>query len=127
MQKKVAVALLAAVCTLGPLVRAKDRYQQVAPVHLGHNGEKWAQKTLKKLSLEEKVGQLFMIWVRLQFFNVQNPDFLQLGDSIKKYHVGGFCMSVPVDGPFLLRNEPLEAADLLNRLQIESKLPLLIS
>jgi beta-N-acetylhexosaminidase len=106
---------------------AKERYQQPSPIHLDHNGEKWAEKTLHKLSIEEKVGQLFMIWVRVQFFNTEDPDYLQLRDSIRKYHVGGFCMSVPVDGPFLLRNQPLEAAELLNRLQQDSKLPLLIS
>ena len=33
-------------------------------------------------------------------------------------------MTVHVDGPFLLRSEPYEAAELLNRLQKESKLPL---
>src|ERR1041385_8579761 len=36
-------------------------FQHVTPVRLDHEGEKWAQKTLKKLSLEEKIGQLFMI------------------------------------------------------------------
>src|SRR5207302_6703838 len=42
-------------------------------------------------------------------------------------HVGSFAMSVPVDGPFLLRTGPYEAAELLNRLQRESKLPLIIA
>jgi beta-N-acetylhexosaminidase len=106
---------------------AKDRYQQPGSIHLDRDGEKWAQKTLRKLSLEEKVGQLFMIWTRVQFMNVAGPDYLQLRDSIQKYHVGGFCVSVPVDGPFLLRNQPYEAAALLNQLQQESKLPLLFS
>jgi beta-N-acetylhexosaminidase len=36
-------------------------------------------------------------------------------------------MSVHVDGPFLLRTEPYEVAELLNRLQKESKLPLLFA
>src|SRR5438445_12271907 len=36
-------------------------------------------------------------------------------------------MSVPVEGPFLLRNQPFEAAELLNRLQKESKLPLILA
>jgi beta-N-acetylhexosaminidase len=127
MHKKLMSAALAVVCALSPLAPAKDSYQNTSPIHLDSDGEKWAARTLKKLSVEEKVGQLFMIWVRVQFFNVQNPDYLQLKEQIDKYHVGGFCMSVPVDGPFLQRNEPLEAAELLNRLQIASKLPLLIS
>ena len=36
-------------------------------------------------------------------------------------------MTVHVDGPFLLRSEPYEAAELLNRLQKDSKLPLLFA
>ena len=118
--------LLLFVLNVCPLV-AKERYQHPGPVHLDRDGEKWAEKTLKKLSTEEKVGQLFMIWVRVQFFNAENPDYLQLRDNIRKYHVGCVAMSVPVDGPFLLKNQPLEAAELLNRLQKESKLPLLVA
>ena len=68
-----------------------------------------------------------MIWVRAQFLNVDDPIYLQLRDSINKYHVGSFAMTVNVDGPILLRNEPYEAASLLNRLQKESKLPLIIA
>jgi beta-N-acetylhexosaminidase len=106
---------------------AKDRYQQPRPVQLDHDGQKWAEKTLKKLSPEEKIGQLFMIWVRVQFFNLESSDYVQLRDSIRKYHIGSVTMSVPVDGPFLLKNQPYEAAELLNRLQKESKLPLLVA
>jgi beta-N-acetylhexosaminidase len=36
-------------------------------------------------------------------------------------------MTVHVDGPYLLRSEPYEAAELLNRLQSESQLPLLFA
>ena len=36
-------------------------------------------------------------------------------------------MTVPWDPPFLYRNQPYEAAELLNRLQQDSKLPLLIA
>ena len=37
---------------------AKEKYQHAGPIHLDRDGEKWAEKTLQKLSLEEKVGQL---------------------------------------------------------------------
>src|SRR5438552_10659355 len=47
---------------------AKTKYQPL-PVHLDHDGEKWAEKTLHKMSVEEKVGQLFMIWTRAEFLN----------------------------------------------------------
>jgi beta-N-acetylhexosaminidase len=106
---------------------AKEKFSQPRPVQLDRDGEKWAQKTLHKLSLEEKVGQLFMIWVRAEFLNVNSPEYLQLRDSINKYHVGSFAMTVRAEGPFLYRNQPYEAAVLLNRLQQDSKLPLLIA
>jgi beta-N-acetylhexosaminidase len=106
---------------------AKDKFQKAAPMHLDREGERWAEKTLKKLSLEEKVGQLFMIWVRAGFLNEESPDYLALREDIAKYHVGAFAMTVPVDGPRLILSEPFEAAELLNRLQKDSKLPLLIA
>ena len=112
---------------LTTLASAKDKYQRPAPIHETHSGDKWAEKTLHKLSLEEKIGQVFMIWCRASFLNVENPEYLQWLDSMQKYHVGSFAMSVHVDGPYLLRTEPYEAAELLNRLQKESKLPLIFA
>jgi beta-N-acetylhexosaminidase len=82
---------------------------------------------LRKLTLEEKVGQVFMIWCRASFLNVENPEYLQLREAIENYHVGSFALTVHVDGPYLLRSEPYEAAELLNRLQSDSKLPLLFA
>jgi len=106
---------------------AKERYQHPGPVHLDREGEKWAEKTLHKLSVEEEVGQLFMVWVRAEFLNVDSPEYLELRDTMRKFHVGGFAMTVRWDPPFLYRNEPYEAAALLNRLQSDSDLPLLVA
>jgi beta-N-acetylhexosaminidase len=119
--------LLAVLCVFVHTSVAKEKYQQPGPVHLDQDGKKWAEKTLRQLSLEEKVGQLFLVWVRAEFLNVNAPEYLQLRDSIWKYHLGGFTMTVRWDPPFLYRNQPYEAAELLNRLQQDSKLPLLIA
>src|SRR4029077_7043809 len=108
-------------------VFAKEKYQQPGPIQLDREGEKWAEKTLQKLSLEEKVGQVFMIWVRAEFLNVTSPEYLDLRDNMRKYHIGSFAMTVRWDPPFLYRNQPYEAAELLNRLQQDSKLPLLVA
>jgi beta-N-acetylhexosaminidase len=113
--------------TLACSALAKEKYQQPGPVHLDHEGELWAKRTLHKLSTEEKVGQLFLVWVRAEFLNVNAPEYLQLRDNIRKYHLGGFTMTVPWDPPFLYRSQPYEAAELLNRLQQDSTLPLLIA
>jgi beta-N-acetylhexosaminidase len=121
------LALLLFILTLAPFVAAKDKYQRPGPIHLTPAGEKWAQKTLHKLTVEEKVGQVFMVWCRASFLNVESPEYLEWREEMQKYHVGSFAMTVHVDGPFLLRSEPYEAAELLNRLQGESKLPLLFA
>src|SRR5271165_6058202 len=126
MHRKLILLLLSALL-LTASASAKDKFQHPGPIHLTHDGEKWAEKTLHKLTLEEEVGQLFMIWCRASFLNVENPEYLQLREAIQKYHVGSFAMSVHVDGPYLLRTEPYEAAELLNRLQSDSKLPLLFA
>jgi beta-N-acetylhexosaminidase len=125
MPRKLALVLLAAIFVCPAL--AKDKYRAAGPVHLDRDGEKWADRTLRKLSPEEKVGQLFMIWVRAEFLNVESPEYLQLRDTMRKYHVGSFAMTVRYEPPFLYRNEPYEAAVLLNRLQQDSKLPLLVA
>src|SRR5580700_12245592 len=125
MRRTLAVLLFTLALTAAASAKDKDKFQRPGPIDLTPAGEKWAEKTLRKLTLEEKIGQVFMIWCRASFLNVENPEYLQWRDAMQKYHVGSFAMTVHVDGPYLLRSEPYEAAELLNRLQSESKLPLL--
>jgi beta-N-acetylhexosaminidase len=65
--------------------------------------------------------------VRAQYLEQDSPVYLQLRDAMRKYGIGGFTMTVPYDPPFLYRTEPYEAAELLNRLQQDSQLPLLVA
>lgn len=113
--------------TIFSFAKDKGRVPQPGPIHLDKEGQKWVDKTLRKMSPEEKVGQLFMIWTRVQFMNEGDPAWIALRDSVRKYHIGGVTMSVPVDGLVLLRNQPYEAAELLNRLQRSSELPLIVA
>jgi len=107
--------------------RDKERFQQPGPIRLDRDGQKWVEKTLRKMSPEEKVGQLFMIWTRVTFMNEADPAWIALRDSVRKYQIGSLAMSVPVDGAVLLKNQPYEAAELLNRLQQSSELPLIFA
>jgi beta-N-acetylhexosaminidase len=127
MHRTLRLFLIALALTCTASAKDKDKFQRPGPIHITPAGDKWAEKTLRKLTLEEKVGQVFMIWCRASFLNVENPEYLQLREAMQKYHVGSFAMTVHVDGPYLLRSEPYEAAELLNRLQSDSKLPLLFA
>ena len=123
----IALALAASLCLAKDKSKDKDRFLRPGPIHLDKSGKKWADKTLRKMSNEEKVGQLFGIKVLAQFLNDADPRWIQLRDEVRKYHVGSLVMTVPVDGPVLLRSQPYVAAELLNRLQRSSKLPLIVS
>ncbi|MGA2980460.1 MAG: glycoside hydrolase family 3 N-terminal domain-containing protein [Terriglobales bacterium] len=119
--------LLAAPCFATAKDKSKDRFQRLGPIHIDKAGKKWVDKTLRKMSPEEKVGQLFGIRVNAQFLNDADPIWIQLRDNVGKYHIGSLVMSVPIDGPILLRSQPYVAAELLNRLQRSSKLPLIVA
>ncbi len=97
------------------------------PVHLDRKGERWAQSTLRKMTLEEKIGQMIVVWAKVKFLNPESAEYLELRDEMAKYHVGGFGVTDPVEGSQLFMSEPLEAAALTNRLQKDSKYPLLIA
>jgi beta-N-acetylhexosaminidase len=90
------------------------------------NAEGWADATLKSMSTEEKVGQLFMIRLRVGLVH-ENYEYARLLDQIHKYHVGALAMSAPRTGPAMHRDRRYETVTLLNRLQAKSKLPLLVA
>ena len=124
---KKAALITALIAALAVSSAAKEKFQAAGPVHLDRDGEKWAQKTLKKLSLEEKIGQMLMIWCRAEFLNLNSPEYMRMRDTMRKYHIGSFGLTVRVDGGLLMRNQPYEAAMLTNQLQRESELPLIFA
>jgi len=121
--------LLAIYCivALPAFSASQPKFQTPAAVHLDKAGEKWAQKSLKKMSLEQKVGQMFMIWSHAQFLNVNGLEYITLRDTMRKYHLGGFGLTVEYEDGFLYKNEPLEAAMVTNQLQKDSEFPLLFA
>jgi len=121
--------LLAIYCivALPAFSASQPKLQTPAAVHLDKAGEKWAQKSLKKMSLEQKVGQMFMIWSHAQFLNVNGLEYITLRDTMRKYHLGGFGLTVEYEDGFLYKNEPLEAAMVTNQLQKDSEFPLLFA
>jgi beta-N-acetylhexosaminidase len=112
---------------LGSVALTREKHPEVPVIPLQSPTDSWALSTLNTLSLEEKVGQLFMIRLRVELFKDGSPDYLRLRDSIRKYHIGALAMSVPADGPTVSVDRRYQSVNLLNRLQSESKLPLLVA
>ena len=119
------IAVLAFVFSLP--ATAADRFAKPRPVELTKEGRQWAARTLKKLTLEEKVGQMLSVRYFMDFENFDGDAYRQFRDQMQKYGIGSIVLTVHVDGAGLLKNPPLEAAVMSNRLQRDSKLPLLIA
>lgn len=79
---------------------------------------KWANKQLKRMSLEQKIGQLIAVGLNATFLNQESAAFKQLQHQIVDNHVGGII---------LFRGPVYESVLLVNRMQQLAKYPLLIS
>jgi beta-N-acetylhexosaminidase len=79
---------------------------------------KWADKELKRMSLEEKIGQLIAIGLNATFLNQDSEAFKDLRHQVVDNHVGGIV---------LFRGPVYESVILVNRMQQLAKYPLLVS
>src|SRR5438874_4672310 len=79
---------------------------------------KWADTELRKMSLDEKIGQLIYVGVNATFLNQDSEAFKALRHQVVDNHVGGII---------LFRGPVYESVVLVNRMQQLAKYPLLIS
>jgi beta-glucosidase-like glycosyl hydrolase len=125
--RHLAIVVLAAVAGLsanGPDPLAVDKAQ-----------ERWVQATMKKMTLDQKVGQLIVSSFESTFVATDSDAYDALARVVHEAHVGGFHVFGGSErAPSVLLNptygtvtlgQPLEAASLLNRLQTIAPLPLL--
>ncbi|MFK5958176.1 MAG: glycoside hydrolase family 3 N-terminal domain-containing protein [Lutibacter sp.] len=75
---------------------------------------KWVDTLLNKMTIDEKIGQLFMVQAYSNK-NEKHSDFIE--NLIKKYHIGGLIF---------MQGTPKKQAQLNNKYQSISKIPLLI-
>ena len=79
---------------------------------------KWADKELRRMSLDEKIGQLICVGINATFLNQDSDAFKALRHQIEDNHVGGII---------LFRGPVYESVVLVNRMQQMARYPLLIS
>src|SRR5207302_841998 len=96
---------MAAVKDNPPKEKKKSTFARPGPIELTKDGRKWVDKTLKKMSLEQKIGQLIMVRGFTEFQNDESLAYLQLRDEIRKFLIGSGIVTVRVDGGFLYRNQ----------------------
>jgi beta-N-acetylhexosaminidase len=119
-----AIVALSTVIAAQPASRTLDR-----------DAERWVQTTLKKLSIEERVGQMIVSSFQSNYVSTDSTEFEDLVKAVHEEKVGGFhvfggservppVLLNPTYGAVTL-GQPLEAASILNRLQAISPVPLL--
>ena len=103
---------------------------------LQRDAEAWVARTLKAMTLDEKIGQLIVSSIDSTFTSTDSETYERLRHLVEDLKVGGFHVFGAGDPiPQLLlnpapsggakRGDPLAAALLLNRLQAESRVPLI--
>ena len=75
----------------------------------------WVDSVIKTMSLEEKIGQLFMV---AAYSNKKEDHFLKIDKLIKEQHIGGLIF---------FQGGPAREIDLTNRYQKQAKVPLLVA
>ncbi len=84
----------------------------------GKKAEEFAAKLVKKMSVEEKVGQLVHVGVNARFANQDSPYFKELQRNVIENKIGGIIFfGAPI----------YETTILSNRMQQNAKIPLLLS
>jgi beta-N-acetylhexosaminidase len=78
----------------------------------------WANRELRRMSLDEKIGQLIAVGVNATFLNQDSDAFKELRRQVEANHVGGII---------LFRGPVYESVMLVNRMQPLARYPLLIS
>jgi beta-N-acetylhexosaminidase len=74
----------------------------------------WADSILKKMTIDEKIGQLFMV---AAYSNKDEAEYATLEAQIKKYHLGGVIF---------FQGDPATQIKLTNRYQQAAKYPLMV-
>ena len=88
---------------------------KVDPDFLKFAGDSWVDSVMMKLTLDQKIGQLFMIQAYSNKKPEQTEELLEL---INKYQVGGVIF---------MQGSPVAQAKICNKLQEASNLPLLVA
>src|SRR6266404_4313275 len=79
---------------------------------------KWANNELRRMSLDEKIGQLLSVGINASYINQDSDGYSALRHQIEDNHVGGII---------LFRGPVYESVMLVNRMQQLARYPLLIS
>jgi beta-N-acetylhexosaminidase len=87
----------------------------------------WVEKTLKSMSLREKLGQLLVVYFFGEFTSTESDEYKDLVRQVTENHVGGFILGTKRQPLGIERGGVYVAAVLANQMQKRAKVPLIVS
>ncbi len=96
------------------------------PAELSSEGQRWVAQTLKSMSLDEKIGQLFAVWAYGSFLSTESQDYKDLLRDVEEKHIGTFAIQTQGSPLGVERSQVYPTAILVNTLQKHAKVPLLV-
>jgi len=87
----------------------------------------WVEKTLKRMSLREKLGQLLVVYYFGEFTSTESGEYKDLVRQVAENHVGGFILGTKRQPLGIERGGVYVAAVLANQMQKRAKVPLIVS
>jgi beta-glucosidase-like glycosyl hydrolase/CubicO group peptidase (beta-lactamase class C family) len=94
---------------------------------LSPESERWISQTLKSMSLDEKIGQLFAVWAYGTFISTESQDYKDLLRDVEEKHIGSFAIQTQGSPTGIVRSQVYPTAVLVNTLQRHAKFPLLVA
>src|ERR1700738_2761225 len=86
----------------------------------------WAEATLRKMTDDEKIGQLIFATYHGSFTSTDADAYRKMMHDVDDLHVGGFINVTQMSPLGIIKSQAYPTAVLTNQLQARSKLPLLI-
>jgi beta-N-acetylhexosaminidase len=93
---------------------------------VSHEASKWVEATLRKMSVDDKIGQLLFTTYHGSLTPTDAAAYAQMMHDVIDLHCGGF-INITQSSPLgIVKSQAYPTAVLTNQLQAKSKLPLLI-
>lgn len=118
MKFKLLAILIVLSLALVPSAATQNKVYQPFDRKLSKKDEDWVRKTLRSLTLDEKIGQMILADANIVFWNRESDEYKKLQHQIVDNKVGGVL---------IFRSEVWPTAVVTNRWQEMAKIPLLMS
>src|SRR5579863_5246888 len=118
---------LSLMATTGSTGHTQKSQTAPKPAALSAEGQRWAAQTLKSMSLDEKIGQLFAVWAYGSFLSAESQDYKDLLRDVEEKHIGSFAIQTQGSPVGIARSQVYPTAVLVNTLQRHAKVPLLVA